>query len=95
MKTLNKVVNIDNDQGQINEIVLHNDKMFRLVCLLKNNYKTLKCEVRTPNGDFIFVLDNNDIGHDFTTSYVSDEVRKGIDMEKGLKKLKDLIKKLY
>jgi hypothetical protein len=95
MKTIHKVVKIDNNRGNIQEIIEFNGKKFKISAELRNGGSTLKVEIMDSNGVFQFVLGNLDVNFEYTASYVSDKFRKEADMNTGIDEMKKVIKKIY
>ena len=95
MKKIHKVVKIDNNRGNIQEIIEFNGKKFKISAELRNGGSTLKAEIMDSNGAFQFVLGNLDVNFEYTTSYVSGENRKEADMNTGIDEMKKVIKKVY
>lgn len=95
MKTIHKVVKIDNNRGNIQEIIEFNEKKFKIAAELRNGGSTLKAEVMDSNGVFQFVLGNLDVNFEYQASYVSDRNRKEADMNTGIDEIKKVIKKIY
>jgi hypothetical protein len=95
MKTINKVVEIDNNRGDIREIIEFNGKKFKLKASLRNGSSELEAQIMDNNGVFQFVLAGLDAGFKYQASYVSDRNRKEADMLTGIDAMKTLIKKVY
>ena len=95
MKTVHKVIKIDNNRGNIQEIIEFNGKKFKIVSELRNGGSTLKAEIMDSDGVFQFVLGNLDVSFEYQASYVSDRNRKEADMLTGIDVIKSVIKKVY
>ena len=95
MKTIHKVVKIDNNRGNIQEIIEFNGKKFKISAELRNGGNTLKAEIMDSEGVFQFVLGNLDVNFEYQASYVSDKFRKEADMNTGIDELKKVLKKVY
>ena len=95
MKTINKVIKIDNNRGNIQEIIEFNGKKFKIVSELRNGGNTLKAEIMDSDGVFHFVLGNLDVDFKYHASYVSDRNSKEADMLTGIDAIKSVIKKVY
>ena len=95
MKTINKVIKINNNRGNIQEIIEFNGKKFKIIAELRNGGNTLKAEIMDSDGVFQFVLGSLDVDFTYQASYVSDRNRKEADMLTGIDKLKSVIKKVY
>jgi hypothetical protein len=95
MKTIHKVIKIDNNRGNIQEIIEFNGKKFKISAVLRNGENTLKAEIMDFNGIFEYVLGNLDVNFEYQASYVSDRNRKEADMNTGIDEMKKVIKKVY
>ena len=95
MKTIHKVIKINNNRGNIQEIVEFNGKKFKIVSELRNGGNALKAEIMDSDGVFQFVLGNLDVSFEYQASYVSDRNRKEADMLTGIDVIKSVIKKVY
>ena len=95
MKTINRVINIDNNRGNIHEIIEFNGKKFKLIAALTNGQNVLKAEIMDSDGVFQFVLGNLDVDFTYQASYVSNSGIKEADMLTGIDKMKSVIKKVY
>ena len=95
MKTIHKVIKIDNNRGNIQEIVEFNKKKCKISSELRNGGNSLKAEIMDSNGVFQFVLGSLDVDFTFTASYVSNSTRKEADMETSIDAMKMVIKKVY
>ena len=95
MKTVHKVIKIDNNRGNIQEIIEFNGKKFKIVSELRNGGNTLKAEIMNSDGVFHFVLGDLDVDFNYQASYVSDRNRKEADMLTGIDAIKSVIKKVY
>ena len=95
MKTINKVIEIDDNRGDIREIIEFNGKKFKIKACLRNGSSELEAQIMDNNGVFQFVLGALDVGFKFQASYVSNRSIKEADMETGIDKMKALIKKVY
>jgi hypothetical protein len=95
MKTIHKVVKIDNNRGNIQEIIELNGKKFKIYAELRNGESTLKADIMDSDGVFQFVLGNLDVNFEYQASYVSDKHRKEADMNTGIDEIKKVIKKIY
>jgi hypothetical protein len=95
MKTINKVIKIDNNQGNIHEIIEFNGKKFKIMAELRNGGSSLGAEIMDSDGIFHFVLGRLDVNFEYTASYVSEKNRKEADMETGINAIKNVIKKVY
>jgi hypothetical protein len=95
MKTIHKVIKIDNNRGNIQEIIELNGKKFKISAVLRNGENTLKAEIMDSEGVFQFVLGNLDVNFEYQASYVSDRNRKEADMNTGIDEMKKVINKIY
>jgi len=95
MKTIHKVSKIDNNRGNIQEIIEFNNKKFKIISELRNGGSSLKAEIMDSNGVFQFVLGSLDVDFTFTASYVSRPIQKEADMETSIDAMKKVIKKVY
>ncbi len=95
MKTINKVIKIDNNRGNIQEIIEFNGKKFKIVAELRNGGNTLKAEIMGSDGVFHFVLGSLDVDFTYQASYISTLTIKEVNMLTGIDKLKSVIKKVY
>lgn len=95
MKTINKVIQIDNNRGSIREIIEFNERKFKIVSELRNGGNTLKAEIMDSDGVFQFVLGSLDVNFTYQASYVSNKIIKEADMLTGVDEMKNMIKKVY
>ena len=95
MKTIHKVIKIDNNRGNIQEIVEFNGKKFKIVSELRNGGNTLKAEIMDSDGVFQFILGKLDVNFEYTASYVSNKFEKEADLLTGIDAIKSVIKKIY
>ena len=90
MKTIHKVIKINNNRGNIQEIVEFNGKKFKIVSELRNGGNVLKAEIMDSDGVFQFVLGNLDV--DFKYKPINEnylEFVKNMMNKKDLNLIKD------
>jgi len=95
MKTINRVIKIDNNKGNIQEIIEFNGKKFKLIAALANGQNVLKAEIMDSDGVFQLALGSFDVDFTYQANYVSNSSSKEADMLTGIDKMKSVIKKVY
>lgn len=95
MKTINKVIKIENNQGNIQEIIEFNGKKFKIVSELRNGGNTLKAEIMDSDGVFQFVLGNLDVDFKYKPSAPLTPALREENMLTGIDAIKSVIKKVY
>jgi len=95
IKVLHESKIVDRDKARYTKIFAFNEKKFKLIYDLRNGVSDVSVYVMNSNGEFNFVLNKYDIGHEFGISYVSYPEDKEKDILKSVKLVDEVIIKIY
>ena len=94
MKTIQNLIQSENG-NMCNQIVEHNDKVFRLVYVNSNGTQKSYVDIRTPDGNFIFVTGNHYLGFTCQVSYVAAALEKHKEANRHFRKYLEWIRLVY
>ena len=95
IKVLHESKIVDKDRGRYTRVFQFNEKKFKLIYDLRNGVSDVSVYVMDSQGEFKFVLNKYDIGHEFSVSYVSNPNDKEIDIKNAVKLVEEVVIKIY
>lgn len=95
IKVLHETKIVDRDKARYTKIFAFNEKKFKLIYDLRNGVSDVSVYVMDSNGEFKFVLNKYDIGHEFGVSYVGYPEEKEKDILKVVKLVDEVTIKIY
>ena len=94
-KVLHESKLVDRDRGRLTRIFEFNEKKFKLTYDLTNGVSAVYVYVIDSQGEFKFVLNKYDIGHEFGVTYVVYPDEKEKDILKAVKLVEEVVSKIY
>ena len=95
VKVLHESKLVDKDRARYTRVTLFNEKKFKMIYDLRNGVSDVSVYVMDSEGDFKFVLNKYDIGHEFGVSYVGYPADKEKDILKAVKLVDEVVIKIY
>lgn len=94
-KVLHESKLVERDRARLTRIFEFNQKKFKLIYDLRNGVSDVNLYVMDSQGEFKFVLNKYDIGHEFGVSYVVYPDEKEKDIVKAVKLVEEVVSKIY
>lgn len=95
IKVLHETKLVDKERARHTRIFEFNEKKFKLIYDLRNGVSDVSTYVMDLQGEFKFVLNKHDIGHEFVVSYVGNPADKEKDILKAVKLVDEVVTKIY
>ncbi len=95
VKVLHETKLVDRDKSRYTRVFLSNEKKFKMVYDLRNGVSDVNVYIMDSQGEFKFVLNKYDIGHEFITTYVGQESYKEKDIVNSVKLVDEVVTKIY
>ena len=95
IKVIHETKIVERDRARLTKIFEFNEKKFKFIYDLRNGASDASVYVMDSDGEFKFVLNKYDVGHEFSVGYVSNPSDKEIDIKKAVKLVEEVVIKIY